>query len=62
MSYFNNSKFGQEREPFKKSPFNEDFDEDSLIPPPGSEFMVEEGTNIVMQEEGLGPLMITEAA
>ena len=60
MSYFNNSRFCQEREPFKKNPFNESYDEGSLFPPPESDFMVTEGFTNFMKSETTTDLMITE--
>lgn len=60
MSYFNLHKFGEQPKILVKNPFNEEFEEDLLIPPPLTSFMITEVGNNFMQTEDGGSLMITE--
>ena len=61
MSYFNNSRFGKEVKVLTNSPFNTEFDQEGISPPPASSLMITEVGNLFMLIESGGSLMITES-
>lgn len=61
MSFYNNSYFSPMPKVLTVSPFIEEYSEGTLIPPPGSDFMVTEIIHEFMKSETSTDLMITES-
>lgn len=59
MLYFNNPFLGPTQNPVAETPYFEDWKNDAILPPPGSELMITEGGDLMITQI-LNNYMITE--